>query len=61
MAEQGQPRPRWPGEHGLVDSLGSKIDADGDGNKHDSAVLHGSWDWPPTQELADAIWHLAGS
>ena len=45
----------------LVDRTGSKIDADGDGLEDDPAVLSGSWDWPPTAELVDAIWDLAGA
>ena len=39
----------------------SRIDADGDGAKDDPAVLSGSWDWPPTTTLVDAIWDLAGA
>lgn len=43
----------------LASSTGSKIDADQDGARDDLAVLSGSWDWPSTSLLVDAIWDLA--
>lgn len=37
----------------------SFIDADGDGEKDDPAVLYGSWNWPDINKVVDAIWDLA--
>lgn len=42
----------------LATSMGSKIDADGDGSRDDLAVLGGSWDWPATPKIVSAIWDL---
>jgi hypothetical protein len=42
----------------LADLTGSKIDANGDGAKNERAVLSGSWDWPPTDQLMKATWDL---
>lgn len=44
----------------LARSTSSKIDADGDGAVDDDAVLYGSWDWPSTGVLVQAIWDVAG-
>lgn len=44
----------------LASSTGSQIDADQDGARDDVAVLSGSWDWPATSMLVDAIWDLTG-
>ncbi len=43
----------------LADGTGSKIDKDGDGNENEIAVLSGSWDWPATNVIVNAIWDLA--
>ncbi len=37
----------------------SYIDSDGDGEKDDPAVLYGSWNWPPIEEVIEALWDLA--
>lgn len=51
------PRPQEQLE-ALATSVGSKIDADGDGSRDDLAVLSGSWDWPATPKIVSAIWDL---
>ncbi|MBM4368061.1 MAG: hypothetical protein FJ102_17755 [Deltaproteobacteria bacterium] len=43
----------------LADGTGSKIDKDNDGNEDELAVLSGSWDWPETKVIVNAIWDLA--
>ena len=42
----------------LADTTSSHIDRDLDGAQDDQAVLYGSWDWPPTEQLVQAIWDL---
>lgn len=42
----------------VAQSTGSKIDADGDGARDDTAVLAGTWDWPATPVIVEAIWDL---
>lgn len=44
----------------IANGTHSKIDGDGDGAVDDPAVLYGSWDWPATSVLVNAIWDLAG-
>ncbi len=43
----------------IARSTGSRIDADHDGAIDDVAVLSGSWDWPATDVVKDAIFDLA--
>jgi hypothetical protein len=43
----------------LARGTGSKIDADADGSRDDTAVLSGSWDWPATDVLVRAVFDLA--
>ncbi len=45
----------------LADRTSSKIDRDQDGARDDLAVLSGSWDWPATAVIVQAIWDLAGA
>ena len=42
----------------LANSVGSRIDSDGDGKRNEVAVLSGSWDWPATHVIVSAIWDL---
>jgi len=43
----------------LAEATGSYIDKDDNGSKDDPAVLFGSWNWPPIEDVVDALWDLA--
>ena len=56
----------WSTDDTLLDQLtelavatGSYIDKDDNGSKDDPAVLFGSWNWPPIEDVVDALWDLA--
>ncbi len=56
----------WSSDDTLLDELteiaentDSYIDADDNGYKDDPAVLYGSWNWPPIEDVVDALWDLA--
>jgi hypothetical protein len=43
----------------IATATGSYIDLDDDGVKDDPAVLYGSWNWPPIDDVVEALHELA--